>query len=103
MIPEDSSPIQTTPPHVDLVDELRLRRWARLNYVAADERSRRWHPVILDEMLRKDRETALEERAHPGRSYAPIAPAAVAVERRHAVGPPRFLAAPVPAGEFHYT
>jgi hypothetical protein len=41
---------------VDLIEELRLRRWARENYVPADQRSRSWHPVILEEMLRKDEE-----------------------------------------------
>lgn len=102
MIAEASSPFPVSP-HLDLVDELRLRRWARLNYVAADERSRRWHPVILDEMLRKDGELAAEVRELPGRTYAPIAPAAIAVERRHAVGPPRFLASPSQISEFHYT
>jgi hypothetical protein len=100
MIAESHSP--PVPP-VDLVDELRLRRWARLNYVSADERSRHWHPVIMDEMLRKDRELVCEEREHPGRSYAPIAPAVVEVQRRHAVGPPRFLASPSQISELHYT
>jgi hypothetical protein len=41
---------------VDLIEELRLRRWARENYVPAEQRSRSWHPVILEEMLRKDEE-----------------------------------------------
>jgi hypothetical protein len=45
---------------VDLIEELRLRRWARENYVPADERSRTWHPVILEEMLRKDDEVEPE-------------------------------------------
>jgi hypothetical protein len=42
---------------VDVIEELRLRRWARENYVAKDERSRSWHPIILEEMSRKDRES----------------------------------------------
>ncbi len=41
---------------VDLIEELRLRRWARENYVPAEQRNRSWHPVILEEMLRKDEE-----------------------------------------------
>ena len=46
---------------VDLIEELRLRRWARENYVPSEQRVRSWHPVILDEMLRKDEEIEPEE------------------------------------------
>jgi hypothetical protein len=42
---------------LDLIQELRLRRWARENYVPAGEREDSWHPVILDEMQKKDLET----------------------------------------------
>lgn len=45
-------------PEIDFVEELRMRRWARENYVPADHRERSWHPVVLDEMVRKDNETA---------------------------------------------
>jgi hypothetical protein len=41
---------------VDFIEELRLRRWARENYVPADERDHAWHPIILEEMHRKDGE-----------------------------------------------
>ena len=47
---------------VDFIEELRMRRWARLNYVPADERQQNWHPIVLEEMVRKDEETA--EPAH---------------------------------------
>lgn len=40
----------------DLVAELRMRRWARGNYVPAIERSPNWHPIVLDEMERRDQE-----------------------------------------------
>ena len=43
---------------VDFIEELRLRRWARENYVPSAERSPAWHPIILEEMTRKDRETS---------------------------------------------
>src|SRR5947209_10553191 len=43
---------------VDFIEELRLRRWARENYVPASQRQLSWHPVILDEMYRKDFEVA---------------------------------------------
>ena len=41
---------------VDAIEEIRLRTWARENYVAADDRDQSWHPIILDEMISKDRE-----------------------------------------------
>jgi hypothetical protein len=43
---------------VDFIEELRLRRWARENYVPADERDRAWHPIILEEMRHKDGEVS---------------------------------------------
>ncbi len=43
---------------VDAIDEIRLRTWARQHYAPANERDDEWHPVILDEMTRKDREIA---------------------------------------------
>ena len=43
---------------LDLIEELRLRRWARENYVPADERNAGWHPIILEEMRRKDGEVS---------------------------------------------
>ncbi|MBM84348.1 MAG: hypothetical protein CMJ78_27655 [Planctomycetaceae bacterium] len=40
-----------------LIQELRLRRWARKNYLAAEERTdSHWHPVVLDEMQSRDKE-----------------------------------------------
>jgi hypothetical protein len=41
---------------VDFIEELRLRRWAREHYVPPDRRESSWHPVILDEMVRKENE-----------------------------------------------
>jgi hypothetical protein len=41
---------------LDFIEELRLRRWARENYVPRDRRELSWHPVILDEMSRKEDE-----------------------------------------------
>lgn len=42
---------------VDLLEELRLRRQARMNYVSAFER-RELHPVVQDELEAMDRETS---------------------------------------------
>ena len=41
---------------LDFIEELRLRRWARENFVPVEQRLLKWHPVILDEMVRKDLE-----------------------------------------------
>ncbi len=41
---------------MDLIEELQLRRWAREHYVPADRREGSWHPVIHDEMKKKDHE-----------------------------------------------
>jgi hypothetical protein len=41
---------------LDFIEELRLRRWARENFVPVEQRLSNWHPIILDEMDRKDRE-----------------------------------------------
>jgi len=43
---------------VDPIEEFRLRRWARENYVPNDQRDRAWHPIVLEEMRRKDGESS---------------------------------------------
>ena len=40
----------------DLIEELRLRRWAREHYVPVDRREPAWHPIVHDEMEKKDHE-----------------------------------------------
>lgn len=46
---------------LDPVDEIRLRTWARRNYTPPADRDTDWHPVILDEMRRRDEEEGMEE------------------------------------------
>jgi hypothetical protein len=46
---------------VDFIEELRLRRWAREHYVPRTQRQLSWHPVILDEMTRKDTDQVVAE------------------------------------------
>lgn len=41
---------------VDAIEEMRLRTWARKNYIEESQRDDLWHPVILDEMIRIDQE-----------------------------------------------
>lgn len=43
---------------VDFIEELRLRRWAREHYVPRNQRELSWHPVIHDEMDRRDNEVS---------------------------------------------
>jgi hypothetical protein len=60
---------------IDLLKELRLRRWARENYVPANRRDEAWHPVILDEMRAKEYELSYESRGRrTASSYVPLAP-----------------------------
>ncbi len=41
---------------VDPVEEMRMRTWARRHYAPIQDRDENWHPVVLDEMVRRDRE-----------------------------------------------
>lgn len=50
---------------IDMVKELRLRRWAREHYVPPARRDGSWHPVILDEMQTRD-----EELSSPVMTYS---------------------------------
>jgi hypothetical protein len=46
----------STTAELDFIEELRLRRWARENYVPRVRRETAWHPVVHEEMERKDYE-----------------------------------------------
>jgi hypothetical protein len=48
---------------LDFIEELRLRRWARENYVPFAQRQKSWHPVVQDEMHRKDAEALQADSA----------------------------------------
>jgi hypothetical protein len=48
---------------LDFIEELRLRRWARENYVPQSRRQVTWHPVIHEEMERKDLEAGHPKHA----------------------------------------
>lgn len=41
---------------VDAIEEIRLRTWARKNFIEETQRDNLWHPIILDEMHRIDQE-----------------------------------------------
>ena len=51
-----SEPVVEEGREVDAVEEIRLRTWARRHYAPATKRNENLHPVILDEMIRKDQE-----------------------------------------------
>ena len=54
---EKGTAMATSPTtEVDFIEELKLRRWARENYVPQPKRDGTWHPIIHDEMGRKDRD-----------------------------------------------
>ncbi|MFN0196972.1 MAG: hypothetical protein ACKVT0_09505 [Planctomycetaceae bacterium] len=59
---------------IDLLKELRLRRWARENYVAINERKSSWHPLVLDEMCRRDAELDHVSDFNPGQRFVPLEP-----------------------------
>lgn len=87
---------------VDFIAELRLRQWARNNYVAADERcDSDWHPIVLDEMRRKDADLQAQEiliRQHLGVvvPLMPDMPEGSRVDAAHEPVPaPQFLSSPV--------
>lgn len=47
---------------LDIVAELKLRQWARRNYVIPElRRDDDWHQVVIDEMRLRDRELAVIE------------------------------------------
>jgi hypothetical protein len=49
---------------LDFIEELRLRRWARENYVPQVRREKNWHPIVHDEMHRRDSESLEADPAH---------------------------------------
>ncbi len=61
---------------INVIRELRLRRWARNHYVPAEERLSTWNPVVLEEMMVRDREIQSQlENAPPLVSqFVPLSP-----------------------------
>jgi hypothetical protein len=67
-------PTASSPP-LDFVHELRLRRWARENYVPPADRDRDWPGVVHEEMCQRDRELeAVSHYAGMGRRIVPLVP-----------------------------
>ena len=51
---------------LDMIEELRLRRWARENYVPSPQRQNTWHPVVHQEMHQKDLDLSTEKDVATG-------------------------------------
>lgn len=48
---------------LDMIEELRLRRWARENFAESANREESLHPIVQDEMRRMDAERGSEAPA----------------------------------------
>ena len=60
---------------LDIIEELQLRRWAREHYVPPQERESATHPIIAEEMQRKDAEVIINARSRePMSSFVPLVP-----------------------------
>jgi hypothetical protein len=77
---------------IDVIDELRYRRWARENYVTPAERNEQWHPVILEEMRKKDDEgiTATVAQPKPRSATQPLGLTRITTQLMACVGFSRF-------------
>lgn len=53
--------MHSTVMELDFIEEIRLRCWARENYVVADDRDETWHPIVLEEMRKRDLEVGTDE------------------------------------------
>jgi hypothetical protein len=53
--------LNTVGADVDFIEELQMRRWAREHYVPRPERQTAWHPIVHDEMEKKDFESNMAE------------------------------------------
>ena len=70
--------VQSNRGKTDAIKELRLRRWARKNYVAPERRGDSWHPIVLEEMRVRDQERLTEpDEPYRGSHYVPLMPAGV--------------------------
>ncbi len=89
---------------VDFIAELRLRQWARNNYIPAMVRQDSdWHPIVLDEMRRKDADLEAQELMMSQQSgmvvpLMPEMPDNTRLDAAHqAIPAPQFLSNPAAA------
>ena len=56
---------------LNMLEEIRLRRWGREHYVPELSRRKDWHPIILEEMLIKDQEMG-RQNPTPDMRFVPL-------------------------------
>ncbi|MBA3313292.1 MAG: hypothetical protein M3552_15350 [Planctomycetota bacterium] len=81
---------------MDLLNDLRLRRWARENFVPPEQRPEEWDAVILSEMRLRDAELAsIGSLEAFGSKLVPLEPSTYVFDIPH-LGPaaPHFLSKP---------
>ena len=59
--------VSTVMSEVDFIEELQMRRWAREHYVPRNKRETTWHPIVHEEMQKKDFEV---DQVEPSATYA---------------------------------
>jgi hypothetical protein len=67
--PEIDIPTACMTSDLDFIEEIRLRRWARENYVAPKSRDESWHPVVLEEMRARDKERGAPKHDSENHGY----------------------------------
>ena len=76
---------------VDMIEEFRLRRWARENYAAADQRQSSWHSLIHEEMQQMEFEQLVPEEPVCIARIVPLADDQQAVHSAHQTATPHSL------------
>ncbi|MDA1014716.1 MAG: hypothetical protein O3A00_09735 [Planctomycetota bacterium] len=90
---------------MDMVQELRLRRWARENFQSVGQRDQSWNAIVLDEMAKIDVESTVapaetqflndENSIARGRQFVPLMPmTALDVHEAHDIPAPNYTTSP---------
>ena len=56
MVMNERTTMSRVSAELDFIEELKLRRWARENYMPPERRRPDWHPIVHEEMRNKDME-----------------------------------------------
>lgn len=80
---------------IDLIEELKLRQWARRNYVEPSLRDPSWHPIVHLEMEVRDLEQRDSAPASLAAGLVPLEDRRIRIDAAHtsradfAITPPR--------------
>ena len=76
----------------DMISELRLRQWARRNYLPPEHRNTDLHPIVRSEMEFRDRELAAErpEWTMVRTPFVPLLPGDLSIDSAHSAVPAPF-------------